>query len=197
MDRKESGMIGFVIFGRVGYAQSKIVAAMVAIAVSMVFTCLMTSGCKRHVEPQKPVSQVENVFTNRINNPAYVEALDQSRRVQESEALELRSVMQEMKKYREKVKAALPPSTNEVSALDAALANDETWVKLKTRQAQLRKTSEQTLQAARARIREALLEEARARQAVAAGQARAVDEDAIKNSQTQAITNVMVPKQKR
>ncbi len=129
-----------------------------------------------------------------MNDAAYVEALKQNRHEQVVEASELRSVSRAMKAYREKIKAALP-SGSDSAALEAALAKDAGWLELKARHDKLKKQSQQTLVAARERIRAALVEEARAQDAVAAGQAKAIDESLVGQSQTQKTVSAPSSKQ--
>ena len=142
----------------------------------MAFSCLFVAGCKKRVTPQHAVPAVqENVYTNRINNAAYIESLKQNRLTQMTNATALRAAVSQRDAYKERVKAALPPGSDE-AALEKALAKDDTWLKLKGQSDQAQSNDLKTVAEAREKIRQALMEEARAQKAVAEGKAKAIDQ---------------------
>lgn len=148
----------------------------VAIAMSMVLIGLFSNGCKRR---EKPVVQapavLERVYTNRNNNAVYVDSLKQNFKTQLSKAAIRREAAAQVAAYKEKVKATLAAGADD-AALERALAADKEWLKLKAALEQAEKEEELTVDAAREKVRQAKLEEIRARQAVAARQATAADQ---------------------
>jgi len=167
-----------IFFGckRVGCTREVMRTLVVTVTVSMAFVCLFSTGCKKRVKPpEKAPVVLENVYTNRINNAAYVASLKQNRRTQITKAVALRTAVAELDAYKEKVKAALSAGSDE-AALDLALAKDEVWQKLKAKSDQAQKEEQQTVEEAREKVRQALIEEARAKEAVAQGKAKAVDQ---------------------
>ena len=151
-------------------------AATVVVAVSMAFVCLLLSaGCKRRSPQAAAVpAEVPAVFTNRMNDAVYVQSLKTNRHEQLLKATAVRTVETEMKAYRGRVKAGLPAGADD-AALESALAKDDGWQKLKERESVAKRESQQTLDEARAKVRQALLDEAAAQKAVADGKAKPKD----------------------
>lgn len=152
----------------------------VALALSMVFIGLFSDGCKRREQPavQAPAA-VQSVYTNRNNNTVYVDSLKQNFKTQLSKAAVRREAAEQAAAYKEKIKATLAAGADE-AALERALAADKAWLNLKAALEQAEKEEELTVDAAREKVRQAKLEEIRARKAVAAGQATAVDQAKVK-----------------
>ena len=149
------------------------------IVVSTVFSCLFLVGCKKRARPQKEAPVVlENVYTNRADDAAYLESLDQNRRVQIVKAKGIRAATDEMKAYKVRIKATLPAGSDE-AALLAALAKDEAWLKLKAKcesaVAAGQKEEQQTVAAARELVRQRMIKEAKDQAAVAEGKAKPID----------------------
>lgn len=122
----------------------------------------------------KASSAEEMVITNRTNDPVYMKDLKQNLRQQLDTASAARAAVAKMNDYKRQVKEALPPGTDEAT-LERILSKDEVWLKVKAASEQAQKVDRQTVAAARERVRQAMTEEARAREAVAKGQAKAVD----------------------
>jgi len=166
------------IFGckRVVSLRKMVHTVIVPITVSMALSCLFLAGCKKRVKATAtaPVVQ-EKVYTNRMNNAAYVESLKNNRLAQMTNAMAIHAISVQMDAYSNRVMAALSAGTN-AAALDSALAKDEAWQKLKAQSDQAQKADRQTVAAARELVRQALLEEARAKKAVAEGKANPIDE---------------------
>ena len=143
---------------------------------SMAVACLFSAGCKKCVKPpEKAPVVLENVLTNRMNNVAYVESLKQLHRKQVLKGAAFRSAAAATNAYSNRVMAALPAGADG-AVLEAALAKDETWQKLKAQSDAAQKEDRQAVEEAREKVRQALMEEARAQQAVADGKAKAVDQ---------------------
>ena len=150
-------------------------SAMVCMAiVSIVFAGLISSGCKKTAEP-KLEPKLEPVFTNRMNDVAYLETLKESRTVQGEQARARQSVSRQMKACEARVKATLPAGAD-AAALKAKLAGDPEWQKLLEQAAQIDGRIEATLIEARETIRKRMEAEAQAAKAVAAGRAKALDQ---------------------
>ena len=163
-----------------GCAREKVCTVVFAVTVSMVFFCLVSTGCKKRVKPPAEVPVVqESVYTNRANNAAYIESLQQNRRKQVAKGLELTSAIAEMNAYKARVKATLATGADE-AALELALAKDEAWLKLKTRGEKAQIEIQQTLEEARERVRQGMVEESRAIKAVSDGKAKALDQEKTK-----------------
>lgn len=141
--------------------------------VSIAFVCLFSAGCKKR-SPVQVKAPLESVITNRMNDVAYLSALQKSREAQTVEATKRSVIVTQMQACVERVKATLPKDADE-AALKAALAKDEAWRKLEPQNAQAIKAIEQTLGEAREKVRQRMLEEARAVKAVAEGRAQAID----------------------
>jgi len=178
-DLKESGMI--VLFGcnRVSVTQKLSLTATCLVVVSMVFVCLFSAGCRKRANSvmssaQAPVGGQETVITNRMNDPNYVTDLKKNIRQQLDTASAAHAALFKMNDYKKQVKDALPPGIDD-AALERILSKDEVWLKLKAASDQALKEDSQTVAAARARIRQAMIEESRAREAVAEGRAKAGD----------------------
>ena len=172
-------MIIFFEGKRLGLKQHLVHTMIGTIVVSTVFSCLFLAGCKKRARPQKEAPVVlESVYTNRANDAVYIESLDQNRRVQIAKAKGIRAAMDEMNAYRERVKVALPAGSDE-AALSAALAKDETWLKLKAKcefvAAAGQKEEQQTVAAARELVRQRMIKEAKDQAAVAEGKAKPID----------------------
>lgn len=82
--------------------------------------------------------------------------------------------MGDLEAYKEKVKASLPADAG-ADALAQALAKDAVWLKLKEQVETARRTDRQAWEAARAKVRAAIENEAHANQAVSEGRAKAID----------------------
>ena len=167
-----------VFFGcrRMHHTQKLAGAATVVVAVSMAFVCfLFSAGCKKRGQQKAVVSaEVPSVFTNRMDDAAYVQSLKTNRHEQLLKAIGVRTVETEMKAYRERVKSGLPAGADD-AALESALAKDDGWQKLKERESVAQRESKQALDEARAKVRQALLDEAAAQKAVADGKAKPKD----------------------
>jgi len=148
--------------------------AVILTVVSMVFCVFLSPGCKKSDHAAQAPAVLENVYTNRANDVAYLKALDQNRYQQIKEAESIRSAVAAMTAYRNQVKSTFPAVSNEV-ALTALLEKDPTWLKLKADCDVARETETQTRLAAREMVRQAMLKESQARAAVADGKARALD----------------------
>lgn len=145
--------------------------------VSTVFMTLFAAGCKKKVVENSigpAPKKLESVYTNRMNDAAYVEALHSNRVTQSVQAKERHALAALIKACEERVKAALPPGADE-AAFKAALARDPEWQKLDARKAQVDGSIQATLSDARETIRRRMETEARAVKAVAEGRAEAVD----------------------
>lgn len=167
-----------IFFGckRMDCKREKVRTAVVTVILSMAVVCLFSVGCKKRVKPpEKAPVVLESVYTNRSNNAAYIESIMQLRSTQLSKATAYRVAFAEMSAYSNRVMAALPAGTN-AAALDSALAKDETWQKLKAKSDKAQQEDRQTVIEAREKVRQALLEEARAKEAVAQGKAKAIDQ---------------------
>ena len=156
--------------------------AVITVTVSMAFSCLFLSGCKKRVKPQDasravaPVPAVlEKVFTNRVNNAAYIDSLKQNFKTQLEIAKERREVAAQMDACKERVTATLPAGSDK-AVVEQALAKDETWKKLKAQDEKAQKEDQQTLEEAQKKVRQAMIEQARAQKAVAEGKAKAIDQ---------------------
>ena len=150
-------------------AETMVLWAMVSIA----FIGLFSAGCKKR-SPAEVKAPLAEVITNRMNDAAYLDTLKNSRDVQMAKAAERNVIVAQMRAYSERVKATLPKDADE-AALKAALAKDEGWRTLEARNAQAIEAGEQILGEARQKVRQRMLEESRAVQAVAEGKAKAVD----------------------
>ena len=163
---------------RVGITEKLSFTATGMVAVSMVFVCLFSAGCRRHAKPvmgsAKASGAEEMVITNRMNDPGYVKDLKQNLRQQLDTASAARAAVAKMNDYKRQVKEALPPGMDDAT-LERILSKDEVWLKLKAASEQAQKADRQIVAAARERIRQAMTEEARAREAVAEGRAKAID----------------------
>jgi PBP1b-binding outer membrane lipoprotein LpoB len=144
--------------------------------VSIVFMALVAAGCKKKtvapVVEAKP--QLESVYTNRMNDAAYVESLRSNRVAQSVQANERHVLTQQLKVCRERVRAALPADAGE-AALTNALARDPEWQQLEARREQMDGRIQATLLDAQEAIRKRMEAEAQAVKAVAAGRAEAAD----------------------
>jgi len=166
-----------VFFGckRVNYTLKLANAVTVSVAVSMAFLCLFAVGCKKRAKPVEPApAELKSVFTNRMDNAVYVGSLKTNHHAQMLQAIEVRTVETEIKAYRERAKAGLPAGADD-AALEGALAKDDGWQKLKAREAVAQQEQQRTLEEARAKVRQALLDEAAAQKAVAEGKAKPKD----------------------
>lgn len=150
--------------------------------VSTLFTLLFTVGCKKKAQPKsveaKPIKQ-ESVYTNRMNDATYVEALRKSRTVQGEEANLRAALGRQLKACQERVKATLPSGSDE-AALKAALARDPEWQKLEAEKVQLEGRIQATRNAAEETVRRRIESEARAVKAVAEGKAVPLDRAEVK-----------------
>ncbi len=144
--------------------------------VSMAFLCLFPLGCKKRA-PIVGKAPQESVFTNRMNDAAYVGALQKNRDEQAVKAGERTVIVTQMQACIERVKATLPKDADE-AALKAALAKDDEWRKLEPQNAKAIEDIQQVLGEARQKVRQRMLEESRAVKAVAEGKAMAVDQTA-------------------
>lgn len=146
--------------------------------VSTVFMTLFASGCKKKAAPESigpAPKKLESVYTNRMNDAAYVDALRNNRQEQSLEAKERHEVAVRIQACQERVKASLPADADE-AALKAALARDPEWQKLDAQKSQIDGRIQATLLDARETIRRRMEAEALAVKAVAEGRAEAVDE---------------------
>jgi hypothetical protein len=141
---------------------------------STVISCLLSAGCKKSA-PVTVAPPLENVVTNRANDPAYLSALKKNRTSQNVLARENHAVAGQLAACAERVKAALPPGADQ-AALKAALEKDPEWQALKGRETKVLAEDTQTLGAARELIRARMEREARDAKAVAEGKAQAVDQ---------------------
>lgn len=143
--------------------------------VSTALIALFSGGCKKKVEEKRLSAKPESVFTNRMNDVAYVESLRKNREEQGVQAKERHALLVQLKACQERVKATLPAEADE-AALKAALARDSEWQRLDAQNAQMEGRIQATLLDARETIRKRMEVEAQAVKAVAAGQAVAVDQ---------------------
>lgn len=141
--------------------------------VSIAFVCLFSTGCKKRV-PVASRAPLESVFTNRMNDAAYLATLQTNRVAQSAKAGERNVIVSQMQAHIERVKATLPEDADEAT-LKAALAKDEEWLKLEARNEKAIGEIQQVLSEAREKVRQRLLEESKAVKAVAEGKAKAVD----------------------
>lgn len=149
--------------------------------VSISFMVFFAAGCKKKVETQGalPEKKLESVFTNRMNDAAYVEALRKNRTEQGLLAKERFAVMTQLKACQDRVKAALPANADE-AVLKAALARDPEWQKLNAQKAQGEGRDQAKLAEARETIRKRMETEAQAKRAVSEGKAKALDPEKAK-----------------
>jgi len=149
--------------------------------VSIVFiglfsTCFYSAGCKKRT-PIVVKAPLESVYTNRMNDAAYVGALQTNCAKQTAKAGERSVIVIQMQACIERVKATLPKDADE-AALKAALAKDDEWRKLEPQNAKAIEEIQQILGEAREKVRQRMLEETRAVKAVADGKAKSVDQAA-------------------
>ncbi len=142
---------------------------------STVISCFFSSGCKKSTPVTVAPPPIENVVTNRANDPEYLSALKKNRTSQNVLARENHAVVAQLAACAERVKAALPPGAD-AAALKAALEKDPEWQALKGRETKVLAEDKQTLGAARELIRARMEREARDAKAVAEGKAQAVDQ---------------------
>lgn len=161
---------------RMGCIHDRADGAWKRVVVSTVLLCLFSAGCKKKaVPPAAPAAPaLESVITNRLNDAAYLEALQKNREEQKGIARARYEIAQQLKVCVERVKATLPKEADEAT-LKEALSKDETWQKLQAQHTQTMGDIEQVLGAARQTVRQRMLEETRAAKAVAEGKAQAVD----------------------
>ena len=176
MDRKESKMSLFFCMERTCWARNWAMKVVCGAMVSMAFVCLFSCGCKKKVKPPAvPAAPVlELVLTNRLNDTAYLGALQKNRDEQMVKARARYEIAQQVKASVERVKATLPKEADEAAVKDA-LAKDAEWQKLNAQHAQALGEIEKVLVDARQIVRSRLLEETRAGRAVAEGKAKPVD----------------------
>lgn len=136
---------------------------------SIVFVCLAGIGCKRKaapvVEPELP-----HVFTNRMADVTYVEALKENMGVQRQWAGERSEVVEKMTAMIERTRAALPEGASD-EAVKAELDKSAEWRELEAQNARLIGEIEKTLAQARETVRQRMLAEANDLKAVAEGRA--------------------------
>jgi len=144
--------------------------------VSTIFVVFGTSGCKKKavtpVSAAKP--KLESVYTNRMNDAAYIEALRSNRVEQSVAANERLELARQQQLCQERVRAALPADAGE-AALTNALALDPEWQRLRAQRAEMDGRIQAKLLDAREAIRRRMEAESRAVEAVAAGRAEAAD----------------------
>ncbi len=145
-----------------------------AAAVSIVFVCFWSVGCKRKPAVSGPAVPLESVITNRANDAAYLDTLKKNRADQTKIAAQRAEVSRKMDACRERVRSSLPAEAEE-AAINAALEKDQEWTELVKQTGELAQRDQQVLSAAREAVRARLQEEARAVKAVAEGKAKAVD----------------------
>lgn len=146
------------------------------VVVSISFTVLFAAGCKKkaEVKPDVPERKVESVYTNRMNDATYLDALRKNRSEQGLQAKELSEVMKQLRACQDRVRAALPAKVD-AAALKAALAADPEWQKLDAQRAQMDARIQATLAQAKETIRKGMETEAQAKRAVSEGKAKAID----------------------
>ncbi len=142
--------------------------------VSTVFTGLFSSGCKKKAPEEAPQPRRESVYTNRMNDAAYVGALQSNRTQQAVQARERNELLRQLKACQERVKAGLTAGLDE-AALQAALAGDPEWQRLSARKSEAEGRIQATLQEARETVRKRMEAEAQAVRAVAEGKALPAD----------------------
>jgi type IV secretory pathway VirB10-like protein len=167
-------MFAFLGRKRMGCIQNKIEPAIFAVALSMVFVCLVASGCKKKVKPTVPAAPLESVITNRMNDPAYLDTLKKNRDEQTRVANARAGVSKQIEACKARVKASLPEQADE-AALKAALAKDQEWQGLAKQADEMKEEDRQTVMSAREAARKRIEAEAQAVKAVSEGKAKAVD----------------------
>jgi hypothetical protein len=145
----------------------------IAVAVSIVFVCLVVAGCKKG-SPKGPAVPLESVVTNRMNDAAYLDRLKKNRAEQTQVAAARAKVTAGIDACKARVKEALPADADE-AAFQAALEKDQAWQALVKQVEELNEQDRQTVLSAREAIRTRMEEESRAIKAVAEGKAKAVD----------------------
>lgn len=154
--------------------QSRVFDAGLAVAVSIVFVCLVAAGCKKKGPPKGSALPLESVVTNRMNDAAYLDGLKKNRAEQTQVAAARAKVTARIDACKARVKAALPAGADE-AAFQAALEKDQAWQALVKQVEELNEQDRQTVILAREAIRKRMEEESRAIKAVAEGKAKAVD----------------------
>lgn len=136
---------------------------------SIVFVCLTGPGCKRKaapvVEPELP-----RVFTNRMHDVTYVEALKENMGAQREQAAKRNDVVEKMTAMIERARKSLPEGADD-EAVKAELAKSAEWRELEAQNARLIGEIEKTLAQARETVRQRMLAEADDLKAVADGRA--------------------------
>lgn len=151
--------------------------------VSTLFAALLAVGCKKKTPTKsveaKPIKQ-ESVYTNRMNDATYVEALRKSR-AEQGEVARARAALEgRLDACRKRVKSTLPAGSDE-AALKTALARDPEWQKLEAEKAPLEGRIQAARSAAEETVRRRIESEARAVKAVAEGKAVPLDRAEVKH----------------
>ena len=145
----------------------------------VVCTILVLAGCSKQKEPVKK----DEVYTNRANDKKYIASLITNRQQQVQEGYARLAVSLKMTQCVTRVRAALPSDVT-TESLKKALAADSEWTSLDEQSKKLEAAANATMQQARNLIRQRMLEEQRAQQAVAEGKAKAIDGASAAKTQT-------------
>lgn len=166
-------IVAFLSANRMIGVAEKTVCAGSARTVSMLFVCMIVAaaGCKRRGAPDQNAARgPEVVVTNRMQDPAYVEALNASRRGQAEAAAKRAPVVAKMEAMIAEVRASLPPGADNQAVKDE-LAKRPEWKALEVENAralaEIEKPRLEMLEKARRRM----LAEAHDVKAVAEGRA--------------------------
>lgn len=127
-------------------------------------------GCGREASKTDQEAELAVVYTNRMHDPEYVEALSQNRIQQGLIVAARQKIADQMAALKEAVSASLPPDADE-AVLEQALAEHPEWQNLeKAYQAKITEVN-QTIEDAKALVRARMLQEKEDVEAVAAQQA--------------------------
>lgn len=133
---------------------------------------LFLTGCGKRQESRA----VEQVYTNRANDKAYIASLMTNRQQQVKEGHLRVEISRKMTQCVARVRATLPAEATEES-LQKALADDAEWKALDAQAKEAEAAAAATLKQAEDLIRKRKQEELQANQAVAQGKAKALDGD--------------------
>ena len=158
-------------------AAGRVVCVDKARTVSMLFMCVLAvaAGCKRRADKglgeQSAESALEAVITNRMQDPAYVKALVESRREQTQAAAARSVVVEKMEAMIAEVRASLPPGADD-EAVKKELAKRPEWKTLEAENERAMAEIKKAMQAAREKVRQRV--EAEACDVKAVAESRAV-----------------------
>ena len=176
-DLNEMDMVAFLSANRMISVVKKTICAESARTVSILFVCMIlaAAGCKRRAAQGRDPDQSaehrpEVVVTNRMQDAAYVEELDASRRAQTQAASARAPVVAKMEAMVAEVRASLPAGAGDQAVKDE-LAKRPEWKALEVENARALAEIEKSVQGAREKIRRRMEAEARDVKAVAEGRA--------------------------